>query len=275
MWYAPHDGVVLFATSSKSRKVRNLEGDPRATLVLHDSRPGYEVCGASIVGCDRGRAVTRCAVRSSIASRDATSRRRRRAMIRLPCRSSSPTTSPSASRRSRRSPGITERARARDPPVARLGAPARDDGAACLTCARSRVRAWPTKRRSHTSRRSCSRRCSASPSRSRPSSSRRLIHDLTHVVWDVVPDELGWSEPCLVVRDPRPRACRSPRSSRCPAPGTWRALSTGGLGAEPIAPIALTSILTAALATLSLGLVLGPEAPLIALGLGLGALRCG
>jgi H+/Cl- antiporter ClcA len=34
----------------------------------------------------------------------------------------------------------------------------------------------------------------------------------------------------------------------------------------------LTSILTAALASLSLGLVLGPEAPLIALGLGLGAL---
>jgi PPOX class probable F420-dependent enzyme len=50
MWYAPHDGVVLFATSSRSRKVRNLEADPRATLVLHDSRPGYEVCGASIVG---------------------------------------------------------------------------------------------------------------------------------------------------------------------------------------------------------------------------------
>jgi hypothetical protein len=42
--------VVLFATSSRSRKVRNLERDPRATLVLHDSRPGYEVCGASIVG---------------------------------------------------------------------------------------------------------------------------------------------------------------------------------------------------------------------------------
>ena len=36
--------------SSRSRKVRNLENDPRATLVLHDSRPGYEVCGASIVG---------------------------------------------------------------------------------------------------------------------------------------------------------------------------------------------------------------------------------
>jgi hypothetical protein len=50
MWYARYDDAVLFATSSSSRKVRNLELDPRATLVLHDSRPGYEVCGASIVG---------------------------------------------------------------------------------------------------------------------------------------------------------------------------------------------------------------------------------
>jgi nitroimidazol reductase NimA-like FMN-containing flavoprotein (pyridoxamine 5'-phosphate oxidase superfamily) len=50
MWYAPHDGTVLFATSSSSRKVRNLARDSRATLLLHDSRPGYEVCGASIVG---------------------------------------------------------------------------------------------------------------------------------------------------------------------------------------------------------------------------------
>jgi hypothetical protein len=50
MWYAAQEGVVLLATSSRSRKVRNIEIDPRATLVLHDSRPGYEVCGASIVG---------------------------------------------------------------------------------------------------------------------------------------------------------------------------------------------------------------------------------
>jgi PPOX class probable F420-dependent enzyme len=50
MWYAPYDDAVLFATSSGSRKVRNLELDPRATLVLHDSRSGYEVCGVSIVG---------------------------------------------------------------------------------------------------------------------------------------------------------------------------------------------------------------------------------
>ena len=50
MWYALHDHAVVLATGSRSRKVRNLEADSRATLVLHDSRPGYEVCGASIAG---------------------------------------------------------------------------------------------------------------------------------------------------------------------------------------------------------------------------------
>jgi len=50
MWYALHEDAVVLATGSRSRKVRNLEADPRATLVLHDSRPGYEVCGAAIAG---------------------------------------------------------------------------------------------------------------------------------------------------------------------------------------------------------------------------------
>ena len=50
MWYAALDDAVILATSSRSRKVHNLEVDPRATLVLHDSRPGYEVCGVSIAG---------------------------------------------------------------------------------------------------------------------------------------------------------------------------------------------------------------------------------
>ena len=52
LWLAEHAGAIVFATNSASRKVRNLERDPRATLALHDSRPGLEVCGASI----RGRA---------------------------------------------------------------------------------------------------------------------------------------------------------------------------------------------------------------------------
>lgn len=50
MWLAPSEGAILLATGSRSRKVRNLEQDPRATLVLHDSRPGAEVCGTSMRG---------------------------------------------------------------------------------------------------------------------------------------------------------------------------------------------------------------------------------
>jgi PPOX class probable F420-dependent enzyme len=50
IWFAPRAADVLLATSSHSRKVRNLERDPRATLCVHDSRPGSEVCGASIRG---------------------------------------------------------------------------------------------------------------------------------------------------------------------------------------------------------------------------------
>jgi len=36
---------VILATGSRSRKVWNPEIDPRATLVVHDSRSGFEVCG--------------------------------------------------------------------------------------------------------------------------------------------------------------------------------------------------------------------------------------
>jgi PPOX class probable F420-dependent enzyme len=50
MWFASSEGTLLLATGSRSRKVRNLERDPRATLVLHDSRPGADVCGASLRG---------------------------------------------------------------------------------------------------------------------------------------------------------------------------------------------------------------------------------
>src|SRR6188508_19602 len=98
------------------------------------------------------------------------------------------------------------------------------------------------------------------------------IHDLTHVVWDVVPDELGWTEPAwwYVILVPGLAGLLVAAAVRLPGHGGHSPLE--GLGADPIAPIALTSILTAALATLALGLVLGPEAPLIALGLGMGAL---
>jgi H+/Cl- antiporter ClcA len=98
------------------------------------------------------------------------------------------------------------------------------------------------------------------------------IHDVIHVVWDVIPDELGWSQPAwwYVVLVPGLAGLLVAAAVRLPGHGGHSPLE--GLGADPVAPIALTSILTASLATLGLGLVLGPEAPLIALGLGLAAL---
>ena len=102
-----------------------------------------------------------------------------------------------------------------------------------------------------------------------------LIHDVIHLVWEVIPDELGWSEPSwwYVVLVPALAGLLVAAAVRLPGHGGHSPLE--GLGADPVPPIALTSILPAALATLGLGLVLGPEAPLIALGLGLGALAVG
>ena len=50
VWFADGGDCVLMATASSSRKVANLSREPRATLVLHDSRPGFEVCGVSMSG---------------------------------------------------------------------------------------------------------------------------------------------------------------------------------------------------------------------------------
>lgn len=50
MWVTGDEGEIVLATGSRSRKMRNLDRDSRATLVLHDSRPGAEVCGVSLRG---------------------------------------------------------------------------------------------------------------------------------------------------------------------------------------------------------------------------------
>ena len=44
LWYASDGEAIVLATGSASRKVRNLRRDRRVTLVLHDSRPGFEIC---------------------------------------------------------------------------------------------------------------------------------------------------------------------------------------------------------------------------------------
>lgn len=97
------------------------------------------------------------------------------------------------------------------------------------------------------------------------------IHDVIHFVWDVVPHWLGWNEPVgwYVILVPGIAGVLVALAVRLPGHGGHTPLE--GLGLGEVRPVDLVSILTAALATLGLGLVLGPEAPLIALGLGLGA----
>jgi H+/Cl- antiporter ClcA len=99
-----------------------------------------------------------------------------------------------------------------------------------------------------------------------------MIHDATHLVWDVVPDWFDWSEPpaWYVVLATGLAGVLVAGAIRLPGHGGHSPLE--GLGMSAVNPLDLVSILPAALATLSLGIVLGPEAPLIALGLGIGAI---
>ena len=73
------------------------------------------------------------------------------------------------------------------------------------------------------------------------------------------------------VADAERLARRSGHSLTCPEPGATspRRVSRP---AGPVPPVELFGIVAAAFATLSLGAVLGPEAPLIAIGSGLGVL---
>jgi H+/Cl- antiporter ClcA len=96
------------------------------------------------------------------------------------------------------------------------------------------------------------------------------LHDVIHFVWEVVPAWLGWSEPAAwyVVLVPGLAGVLVALAVRLPGHGGHSPLE--GLGMSALEPRDLSSILLAAVASLGLGLVLGPEAPLIALGLGLG-----
>ena len=48
LWYVPRDGEVWIYTYAKSQKVRNLERDPRATLLLETGHEYGELRGAMI-----------------------------------------------------------------------------------------------------------------------------------------------------------------------------------------------------------------------------------
>ena len=48
LWFVPRDGVVWIWTYAKSQKVRNLERDPRATVLLETGHEYGELRGAMI-----------------------------------------------------------------------------------------------------------------------------------------------------------------------------------------------------------------------------------
>lgn len=98
-------------------------------------------------------------------------------------------------------------------------------------------------------------------------------HEAQHWVWHSLPDALGydsapwwWPLPMLTLA----ALIVVPIVTR--APGAGGHLPAAGLGGPPMGPNALPGVIGAAVATLPLGVVLGPEAPLMALGSGLALL---
>lgn len=100
-----------------------------------------------------------------------------------------------------------------------------------------------------------------------------LQHELQHWVWTSLPEALGhatppwwWPLPALLLAG----LILAPILTRMPGRGGH--LPVRGLGGPPVGPAALPGVVLAALLTLPLGVVLGPEAPLMALGSGLALL---
>ena len=51
MWFLWDGEAVLIPTSGRTRKAKNLRRDPRATVMIDDSRGGFDLCGITLV-CD-------------------------------------------------------------------------------------------------------------------------------------------------------------------------------------------------------------------------------
>ena len=50
MWFLWDGSALLSPTSRATRKARNLERDPRATVMIDDSRGGFDLRGVTLVG---------------------------------------------------------------------------------------------------------------------------------------------------------------------------------------------------------------------------------
>jgi H+/Cl- antiporter ClcA len=94
-----------------------------------------------------------------------------------------------------------------------------------------------------------------------------LVHDLTHWLWTDLPSRLGHSSPpaYLVILLPVAGAAVC-LAARLVLPGDGGNPPLEGIGGAPLPIKAAAGIVAAALGTLAFGAVLGPEAPLIALG---------
>jgi H+/Cl- antiporter ClcA len=94
-----------------------------------------------------------------------------------------------------------------------------------------------------------------------------LVHDVEHWLWTDLPESLGHSSPpwYLVIALPFAGACVV-LAARAFLPGDGGSPPLEGLGGKPTPPANGPGVALAALGTLGFGAVLGPEAPLIALG---------
>src|SRR4029077_8824712 len=100
-----------------------------------------------------------------------------------------------------------------------------------------------------------------------------LVHQIQVGVFQGLPKDLGydstplwWSLPVLAI------AGVVTAFAIMRLPGNGGHVPANGLTATPTPPVDLPGVMLAGLASIGLGLVIGPEAPLIALGGGLGAL---
>jgi H+/Cl- antiporter ClcA len=97
-----------------------------------------------------------------------------------------------------------------------------------------------------------------------------VVHDLTTLIWTDLPHDLGFSEPpwwyVLVV----PTLAGLLVAGALRLPGRGGHSPADGLSFEPAGPKLAAGAVLAAGISLSCGLVLGPEAPLVAIGLALG-----